>query len=290
MTDIAKKEELAQARATASQIRQGIHTYLSTLALIDRAWREGHWRVLGYASWETYVDGEFGEERLKLPAEHRRKAVEELRLAGMSNRAIAAAVGSDERTVRRDLAGAAHAAPDSVIGTDGKSYAASRPSTPSGDRKADARPVDDSHSDDEASIDATSVGAGETATETPGASVLVDADGEESSTDSVRVDAAGGPTDQRQAAGPPVNPLDDPEQVEFDRRERTSDRVATGLVNLFCALGPDPAEFLIKWRPDAYRNRGIALVEEALSTTGLRQVADRIYDLADYLDKTEGSL
>lgn len=128
--DLAQKEDLAHARATASQIRQGIHNYLSTLALIDRAWREGHWKVLGYADWQGYVDGEFGEQRLRLPAEHRRKAVEELRLSGMSNRAIAATVGTDERTVRRDLAGAANAAPEEIKGTDGKNYASSRPSQP----------------------------------------------------------------------------------------------------------------------------------------------------------------
>lgn len=139
--DLAQKEDLAHARATASQIRQGIHNYLSTLALIDRAWREGHWKVLGYADWQGYVDGEFGEQRLRLPAEHRRKAVEELRLSGMSNRAIAATVGTDERTVRRDLAGAANAAPEEIKGTDGKTYASSRPSHPDASRgEADAQP------------------------------------------------------------------------------------------------------------------------------------------------------
>lgn len=127
-SEVAKKEELAQARATASQIRQGIHTYLSTLALIARANKEQHWKVLGYESWQSYVDGEFGAERLKLPAEHRRKAVEELRLAGLSVRAIGSAVGVSTNTVLKDLSQSE--TPDEITGTDGKTYAASRPETP----------------------------------------------------------------------------------------------------------------------------------------------------------------
>jgi hypothetical protein len=205
MTELAK-EELAAARATASQIRQGIHNYLATLALIGRAWKQEHWRVLGYKSWAEYVDGEFGEERLKLPTEHRRKAVEELRLLGMSQRAIGTALDVPQSTVRDDLqvSGSTHL--EETKGTDGKTYAASRPSSPSGDGEADARPVDDSHSDDEAPIDATSVGAGETAIEGPGVSPSVDADGEGTTTDPDGADAAGDPTD-RPSAGSPVNPL-----------------------------------------------------------------------------------
>lgn len=125
--DLANKEDLAQARATASQIRQGIHNYLHTLTLIAKAHQQRHWKVLGYKDWQEYVDGEFGAERLRLPAEHRQKAVEELRLAGMSQRAIGSALGVDEKTVRNDLAGAEFSAPEQIQGTDGKTYAASRP-------------------------------------------------------------------------------------------------------------------------------------------------------------------
>jgi hypothetical protein len=250
-SDVAKKEELAQARATASQIRQGIHNYLATLALIARANKEQHWRVLGYADWRAYVDGEFGAERLRLPAEHRQKAVEELRLAGLSTRAIGAAVGASDATVRRDLSGASFDAPGETQGIDGKKYAASRPSQPSataeadgqldapgfdgpgvreaegaptpeaaeapreGDGMADGQPVDaDSHSADEAPTgSAGPVGAAETAAEESLHSASADADGEEpSSFGSARPAAAGAPTDD-QAAGAPVNPADLVSQV-----------------------------------------------------------------------------
>lgn len=125
-------QDLARHAATAraGQIRAGIHNYLQTLALIAQAWQENDWRTLGYADWSTYVDAEFGEERLRLPREHRQKAVEELRLAGMSQRAIAATVGASQDTVRRDLAedhvnDSVHVA--SIRGTDGKAYPSARP-------------------------------------------------------------------------------------------------------------------------------------------------------------------
>lgn len=177
--------------------------------------------------------------------------------------------------------------------TDGKPTAAAvreaaNPSTPSGDRKADAQPAS-AHTDGEAPADATSVGAGETAAETFGASVSVDADGEGTITDPVRADAAGAPTDLS-AAGAPVNPLDDPVQIERARRERTSERVAAGLVHLHGALDPDPIRWLTTWVPDAYKNRGIPYVEDILTPTGIRTVAKHLNVLADYLDKTEGSL
>lgn len=54
--------------------------------------------------------------------------VASLRKAGMSTRAIAAATGMDQRTVRRDLGGGeANAAPEPVTGLDGKSYSPRHP-------------------------------------------------------------------------------------------------------------------------------------------------------------------
>lgn len=130
------------ARQRAASIRQGMRDYLKTLALIKEAWDQRDWEALGYADWHSYVDGEFGAERLGLTPEHRRKAVEELRLAGMSQRAIAAAVGVDQATVIRDLRrGDASASPDEITGADGKRYAATRPTdSPAG--RADAGGAD----------------------------------------------------------------------------------------------------------------------------------------------------
>lgn len=132
--------------------------------------------------------------------------------------------------------------------------------------------------------------APQTAVDGPGASPSTDASGEgEDPPSLVRADAAGDPTD-RPSAGSPVNPLDDPEQVEIDRRERVSARVAAGLVHLHEALEPDPIAWLCEWMPDAYKGRGAQLVEDTLTPTGLRTIAKHLDTLADYLDKTEGAL
>ncbi|OKI14184.1 helix-turn-helix domain-containing protein [Streptomyces sp. CB03911] len=62
---------------------------------------------------------------LRLPREERQEIVASLRESGLSARAISAATGVSEPTVRRDLAGASNDAP--VTGRDGKTYAATRP-------------------------------------------------------------------------------------------------------------------------------------------------------------------
>ena len=66
-------------------------------------------------------------DRRQLSAEQRRTVVAVLREQGHSLRAIAGAVGADQRTVQRDLSTAADAAvPDRVVGLDGKSRPARR--------------------------------------------------------------------------------------------------------------------------------------------------------------------
>ncbi|MFY1686406.1 helix-turn-helix domain-containing protein [Plantactinospora sp. WMMB782] len=128
MTAVATTE---LARARAARIRAGIGAYLATLADIAAAYAQQDWRALGYADWQAYVDGEYSEHRLKLSPEHRQKAVAELRLAGMSQRAIGSALGVDQATVIRDLRrGDADASPEEIKGADGKTYASTRSSPP----------------------------------------------------------------------------------------------------------------------------------------------------------------
>ncbi len=102
--------------------------------------------VLGYPSWTAYVADVFSAAQLSLNREDRRDVVAYLSSEGMSTRAVAGLVGVDDRTVRRDLAGAAYAAPDApevvggdvvedrpephrITGTDGKSYPSKAVST-----------------------------------------------------------------------------------------------------------------------------------------------------------------
>jgi hypothetical protein len=109
-----------EAVLLTNQIQKSI-----TLAweLIVRAYQGRAWQALGYASWDAYCRGEFGHARLALPAEERRERVMSLREHGLSTRAIAAATGVADKTVRNDLdrSGADFSAP-AVTGIDGKTY------------------------------------------------------------------------------------------------------------------------------------------------------------------------
>jgi hypothetical protein len=88
------------------------------------------WIALGYPDWESLCADRFGDV-LRLPRPGRQEVVAHLRAYGLSTRAIASAVGVDDKTVRRDLdsaaANAAPALPGRVAGLDGKSYASTRP-------------------------------------------------------------------------------------------------------------------------------------------------------------------
>jgi len=127
-----ESSELHEARQRAEVIRAGLGTYVKVHLAIAEAWARRDWRTLGYGSWDEYLTGEYGEEleRLRLPSGERLVAVADFRQRGMSTRAIASALGVGKGTVDRDLARAPGGAPEEITGTDGKTYAATRPSTP----------------------------------------------------------------------------------------------------------------------------------------------------------------
>ncbi len=117
-------------RAAAREITDEIKALVEDVwGLIVQAYRRRAWAALGYDSWDNYCAAEFKSAQLRLPREERQEVVLSLRESGgMSTRAIAAATGTDQRTVRRDLnAGAANAAPGPVTGVDGKQYQPTRP-------------------------------------------------------------------------------------------------------------------------------------------------------------------
>lgn len=100
------KARQRKARARVHRIREGMQNYIHTLGYIAEAWAEGDWKTLGYATWEEYLAKEYGASQVKLPAEQRQKALRELRLEDMPNRALGAAMNVDEKTIRRDRAAA----------------------------------------------------------------------------------------------------------------------------------------------------------------------------------------
>lgn len=107
---------------TARELTDRIKTYVEQAwKLIEQAYTSRAWVALDYGSWDDYCATEFDRARIRVPREERSAVVASMREIGMSTRAIAAATGVDDRTVRRDL-GAANAAPEVVTGRDGKTY------------------------------------------------------------------------------------------------------------------------------------------------------------------------
>ena len=130
-----------EAVARAGRIRTGLETVARLQTDIIAAYQRRDWARLGYATWEEYVHGEFGTHRVKVTRSQRREIVERLRGEGLSTRAIGAALGVDQRTVRRDLpAAAGDAVPGRVVGVDGKSYTAPE-APPTGPSPAEASPA-----------------------------------------------------------------------------------------------------------------------------------------------------
>lgn len=85
-----------------------------TWSAVVRLYQGRGWLALGYESWDECCDAEFDGARIKLPREDRREVVASMADQGMSNRAIAAAIGVSEPTVRRDQ-GASNDAPDPKV-------------------------------------------------------------------------------------------------------------------------------------------------------------------------------
>jgi len=121
------RADVSRRRARAGRIREGMKSYIYTLGDVAAAYAERDWEALGYPSWESYVDEEFGADRLSLSPEHRQKAVAELRLAGLSQRAIGSALGVSKTTVANDISEVVNSdhldePPAQVKGIDGKTY------------------------------------------------------------------------------------------------------------------------------------------------------------------------
>lgn len=120
-----------KARERAERIRNGMRTYIATLKDIADAYKERDWLTLDYKSWDDYVSSEFSDTRLKLSRDDRQKAVEALRIAGLTHRAIGSVLGVSKNTITKDVRQVSQSGtatqssvvlPDRVQGLDGKSY------------------------------------------------------------------------------------------------------------------------------------------------------------------------
>jgi hypothetical protein len=102
---------MMEASRRAGEIRAGLTNYAATMDKIAEAYQREDWKALGYESFNAYASGEFGEARLKLSPAHRAQILPAFVAVGMSKRAIAAALGVDDKTVRNDLRSAEYSAP-----------------------------------------------------------------------------------------------------------------------------------------------------------------------------------
>lgn len=152
MTDIVQASAPEEARARADRIRSGMRVLAEWQQDVIAAYAARDWEALGYATWDAYIDGEYGEHRVRLPREQRREIVAGMSAAGMSTRAIGAAVGVDQKTVVNDRAATEEfsSVPETVLSLDGRERPASRPAPepniwtePGADEVVDAELVDE---------------------------------------------------------------------------------------------------------------------------------------------------
>ncbi len=124
-TDLSRE----QARALTDRIKAGV---AELLPIIREAFERRADAALGYESWQAYCDTEL--RGLRLPVGDRREAVAGLREAGMSTRAIGAALGIGQTQVMRDLGrlntNGSVDQPETVTSLDGRERPASRPEPP----------------------------------------------------------------------------------------------------------------------------------------------------------------
>lgn len=71
--------------------------------LVTKAYYGRADKALGYASWDDYCQGEFEGAWIRLPRDKRRGVVATLQEAGLSQRAIASAVGMSQPTIAGDI-------------------------------------------------------------------------------------------------------------------------------------------------------------------------------------------
>lgn len=121
-----------QARRLTAKLKGNLR---ASAEAIMEAYDGRIWIALDYPSWQDYLDSELGEYRVKLPAVERKEFVRKMSApkkeggSAMSSRAIASALGVDQKTIvndRKDLglvkveSERADGKPDKVVGLDGR--------------------------------------------------------------------------------------------------------------------------------------------------------------------------
>lgn len=140
---VAMSEE--RATVLCAQVDGALERYAGSIRrlqdLITSLYAGRAWETLGFASWSDLCAARFGPKIKALGVDFRRDLVAILGDAGLSTRAIGAAVGVSEGTIRGDRQVRNDYAPDvrsdsppteaqKITGVDGKVYTATDPKTP----------------------------------------------------------------------------------------------------------------------------------------------------------------
>jgi hypothetical protein len=142
----AAPDAIEQARSVDAALRSEARTIAASMTrfreLIDTAKTGRIHQALGFTSWTAYIADVIGTDMGSLPVDDRRQIVALLAGEGMSQRAIADAVGVSQKTVDRDLDQLSHDdsvdvdLPATVTGLDNKqrpAHPARRKPTPKPD-------------------------------------------------------------------------------------------------------------------------------------------------------------
>lgn len=99
--------ETGQAQERARRIRAGLESVRTLIEEVEAAYANRDDRALGYKSWDLYVKGEFGDLLVQRRGVAQDRVIVQLNAAGLSQRAIAAVVGTDQKTISNRLREAA---------------------------------------------------------------------------------------------------------------------------------------------------------------------------------------
>lgn len=120
---VTEKSSFTPAKARALTDRL-VKSATNAVELFIEAYNGRIWLAYGYESWQQYLDAELGELRPRLPKPQRLEITGRMKSeAKMSQTAIAAALGVDQKTVSNDLkelrGDDGDAASDTSVGLDG---------------------------------------------------------------------------------------------------------------------------------------------------------------------------
>lgn len=91
---------LIQAQEITQKLR---NEYGKVEELVVSAYANRIWLVMGYRSWDEYIDGEFKDLAVTPPKDQRARTIAAYSEAGMSTRAISAVTGLSKSSVNREV-------------------------------------------------------------------------------------------------------------------------------------------------------------------------------------------